>query len=141
MPVFNSSEACEEAFYAALSSGDLRAMMGVWADGPNIVCVHPTGVRLEGRRAIAAGWRRIFRNPERLLFRRVGLCRQQGPVLAVHTLYEVIRILGGDGGEALTVATNVYRHNAEGWRMLLHHASPASAETASAAPVPSGRLH
>lgn len=140
MAAFSSSEACEEAFYGALSGGDLRAMMNVWADGPRIVCVHPTGVRLEGRRAIAAGWRRIFRNPERLLFRRVGLCCQHGPVLAVHTLYEVIRILGGEGGEALTVATNVYRRNADGWRMLLHHASPASADAPSVL-TPSSRLH
>ena len=45
---FPTSQDAENAFYDALERADLDAMMAVWAEDEEIVCVHPTGPRLAG---------------------------------------------------------------------------------------------
>jgi len=47
-PIFTSPQEAEAAFYEALERGDLDAMMSVWAEDEEIVCVHPGGPRLNG---------------------------------------------------------------------------------------------
>ena len=50
-------------------------------------------------------------------------------LLSVHSVHEHIGLASGDGGSAPVVATNLYVRGALGWRMLVHHGSPAPAET------------
>ena len=47
-----SAEAVEEAFYDALRRGDFAAMMAVWADDEDVICVHPSGSRHVGIEAV-----------------------------------------------------------------------------------------
>jgi hypothetical protein len=44
----------------ALERADLEAMMAVWAEDEEIVCVHPTGPRLAGHEQVRESWRQIF---------------------------------------------------------------------------------
>ena len=44
----------------AIGRGDLDAIMEVWADDEEIVCIHPTGQRLSGASAIRESWQTIF---------------------------------------------------------------------------------
>ena len=53
-PLFTSPEAVSQAFYEALEAGDIEAMMAVWADDEEVVCVHPGGPRLTGFDAVRA---------------------------------------------------------------------------------------
>ena len=46
----------EAAFYDALNRADVEALMALWADDEEIVCVHPGGARLIGHRAIRESW-------------------------------------------------------------------------------------
>ena len=46
-----SSSEVEQQFYAALRSADLEALMALWADDDDIVCVHPGGQRVIGPQA------------------------------------------------------------------------------------------
>src|SRR5574340_1084701 len=57
---FPTPEAAEAAFYAAFETRSLDAMMAVWADSDSIACVHPLAAPLDGRAAVAAGWRSMF---------------------------------------------------------------------------------
>ena len=43
---FPTPQDAEAAFYEALERADLEAMMEVWAEDEEIVCVHPAGPRL-----------------------------------------------------------------------------------------------
>jgi ketosteroid isomerase-like protein len=43
-----SPDDIEAQFYDALRRGDIKALMGVWADDDEIVCVPPAGARLIG---------------------------------------------------------------------------------------------
>jgi len=130
--VFASPQDAEAAFYEALERGDIDAMMEVWADDEEVVCVHPGGARLAGYEAVLKSWAQIFASGQRL---RVQVSHQvvlSGMMLTVHSVHENIAVQG-PGREFATrpsasvVATNAYLRTANGWRMILHHASPAPA--------------
>ena len=55
-----SPQALEQAFYAAISCGDLDALMALWAKQDDIVCIHPGAARLVGAPAIRASFAELF---------------------------------------------------------------------------------
>jgi ketosteroid isomerase-like protein len=55
-----SADEAEAAFYAALARADLDALMALWADDEEIVCIHPGAARLIGHAAIRASFEAIF---------------------------------------------------------------------------------
>ena len=57
MSTYPTPEAAEAAFYAAFEARNLDAMMAVWAHNDSIACMHPLAAPLNGRAAVAAGWR------------------------------------------------------------------------------------
>lgn len=124
----------EDAFYHAFSRCDLSAMMQVWLDAGHVECIHPGSSRLQGVAAIRYSWERIFSAGERLQFNIVRHnCTQTGN-LAIHSISEQIQT-DQDNPSAIAevVATNIYELTADGWRMILHHASPARAMPQAAA--------
>lgn len=126
--VFTSARDAEAAFYEAIERADLEAMMAVWADEDDIVCVHPGGMRLAGVEQVRESWRRIFAGGRGLRFRLRLLRTIDGMTLAVHSVYEQITAAGEARPAQPVVATNVYQRSGNGWRMVAHHASPAPAD-------------
>ena len=122
----DSADDIEQQFYDALRQGDLDALMALWADDDEIICVHPGGARLVGPAAIRAGFEAMFVHG--------GLDVQPGNVRrvhahasAVHSVVEHVRLLMPDGPRSgFVVATNVYLKTLAGWRMVAHHASPGA---------------
>jgi len=122
-----SPDDIEQQFYEAMQQGDIEKLMGVWADEDEIVCVHPGGPRLVGPSAIRASFETMFANgsidaqPDKV--RRMML-----PGTAVHHVIERIKVMTDEGPQlAWVIATNVYMKAAQGWRLVLHHASPGLA--------------
>jgi ketosteroid isomerase-like protein len=121
-----SPDDIELQFYEALQQADIDKLMGVWADEDEIVCVHPSGPRVVGADAIRASFDAMLGNggidahPEKV--RRLQL-----PGMAIHHVLERIQIMTPDGPQTgWVIATNVYMKATQGWRMVLHHASPGS---------------
>lgn len=133
-PIFTSPQEVEAAFYEALARGDLEAMMTVWSEDEEIVCVHPGGARLAGYALVREGWRRIFEGGSRLKVQLLALSTVHGPFTAVHSLIEQIAVPGQKQLAAPVVATNVYVRGALGWRMIVHHASPVPPSSVGDAP-------
>lgn len=131
----------EAAFYEAFARRDLDTMLALWAEDDAVVCVHPGGERLEGRAAVDRAWRQLFANDEPMRFEIADARYVQGPVMAVHSLRELIHVDGQLRGVML--ATNVYQQVDGAWRMLMHHASPDPEARRSAArrAPPSQPLH
>ena len=50
--IYTTTEDAEEAFYDAIGRGDLDALMAIWSEDEEIVCIHPTGQRMDGHAAI-----------------------------------------------------------------------------------------
>ena len=116
-----SADEVEVAFYEALQQGDLEQLMACWADEDDIVCVHPGGPRLVGAAAI------------RQAFETLGA--------AVHNVLERVDQHSAEGTRrAWVVATNVYLKTTQGWRLVLHHASPGRSEVAEVS-EPAPLLH
>jgi ketosteroid isomerase-like protein len=117
----------EAAFYDALNRADLDALMALWAEDDEIVCIHPGGPRLIGHAAIRSAWAAILAHG--------GLHIQPSQLHETHTLMSSVHTViegttAASGEPAHLVATNVYAKTPRGWRIVLHHVSVA------AGPVP-----
>lgn len=116
----------ESRFYDALKRGDIEALMAVWADDDEIVCVHPGGPRVIGLAAIRASFEAIFATGP-IPVQPEQVHRLDALSGAVHHLVERIDVAGNEGPQtAYVMATNVYLQTARGWRLVAHHASPGS---------------
>jgi ketosteroid isomerase-like protein len=122
-PGFPSPEAAEAAFYFAFAACDLGAMNDVWAtDG--VVCIHPGSDALLGREMVMQSWGDILLNSELPSLRTEVLSRTVRNDLAVHVVEESIAP-GGKSSDVISIvlATNVYRRDENGWKIVEHHAS------------------
>jgi ketosteroid isomerase-like protein len=131
---FTSPQEAEQAFYEAFQRADLDALMAVWAEDDEVFCVHPGGTRLTGLASIRESFRQLFRGGATMRFQLRGLQQIRGGLLAAHSVYEYITVLGERRQANPVIATNLYTNVGGGWRMVGHHASPVA--SAEAAPTP-----
>jgi uncharacterized protein (TIGR02246 family) len=133
---FPTPQDAEAAFYEALETGDLEAMMEVWAEDEEIVCVHPGGPRLAGFEQVRASWAQILGSRQRLKVQLSNPVVLSGVMLAIHSAYENITVEGESRPRAAVAATNVYLRTGKGWRMILHHGSPTPPEPRASSESP-----
>jgi ketosteroid isomerase-like protein len=122
--LMESVDEVEAAFYEAMHQGDIDRMMAVWSDEDDIACVHPGGLRLLGSAAIRAAFEAVFAGgPVQVSV--VNVRRIEAAGVSVHHVLEKVQMVNAEGLQtAYVLASNVYLHGAQGWRMVLHHASP-----------------
>jgi ketosteroid isomerase-like protein len=123
-----SAAEVEAAFYDALNRADLDALMALWADDEEIVCIHPGAARLIGHAAIHASWQTIFKRGA-LHIIPVQLHETHNLMSSVHTVVEGVAVADGETGHLM--ATNVYVKTPRGWRIVLHHVSVAPGNAAA----------
>lgn len=123
-PKFATADQAESEFYRAFQAHDLPAMMAVWSDEDDIVCIHPQGPRLEGYAQIRQSWAQILHNSPPIRFQFTEQRRIDGDSIAIRYVYENIYLGNGTDPRFTIMATNVYRRTSKGWRIILHHASP-----------------
>jgi ketosteroid isomerase-like protein len=128
-----SADDVEAQFYEALAGADLDRLMGAWCDDDEPVCVHPGGPRIVGHAAVRASFEAILADGG-LPVRLHSVRRSEGAGCSIHHVVERIDIASAEGTRtAWVLATNVYFKTPQGWRMVLHHASPGSAREAAPA--------
>lgn len=133
-----SAAEVEAAFYEALNRADVEALMALWADDEEIVCIHPGGPRLHGHAAIHQSFEAILERGG-LQIRPSQLYESRNVMSSVHTVIEGITS-AGSSEPAHLVATNVYMQTPQGWRMVLHHVSVAPGPVPASHP-PGSSLH
>lgn len=142
-PILHASpQETEQAFYDALEAGDLDALMNVWADDEPIVCIHPGGPRLVGHDSVRASWKELLDGGP-LRIRPTAVHAVESVMVAIHNLVEQV-LVGGSRNPPQVVevtATNVYLKGPQGWKLVLHHASPAMESEESEEPGFSPTLH
>jgi ketosteroid isomerase-like protein len=111
-------------FYRAFEALDLAAMEAVWTHGDDVKCVHPGWPLLSGWGAVRESWQAIFQNTAEMRFTisevHVTLVGELGWVTCTENILSDVR-----GRVAVTaiLATNLFVRDADGWRMIHHHAS------------------
>jgi ketosteroid isomerase-like protein len=116
----------ETQFYEALASADLERLMGVWSDDDEVACVHPGGPRVTGHAAVRASFEAIFAGGA-IPVRPQQVRRVEAHGCSIHHVLERVDIRTAEGMQtAWVIATNVYFKTTQGWRMVLHHASPGT---------------
>jgi uncharacterized protein (TIGR02246 family) len=138
--IFPTAQDAENAFYEALERSDLEGMMAVWSEDEDIVCVHPGGPRLSGQDQVRESWAKIFAGGAGPGVRITHQVAVSGMMIAVHSVHENFAVPGDARAQVPVVATNVYLRTAAGWRMIVHHASPAPVQP-EPAPRPPKLLH
>ena len=139
--LFASSSECEQAFYDALEAADADAVVDLWLDDEDVCCIHPGGPRLLGVAAVVASWRAILANGP-LSIRAAASKSLETPTIAVHNVVEELVVRQGAKQEVVhVIATNAYVKTPAGWKMVLHHASPATAGAVQDVELPPGPLH
>ena len=121
-------EAANAGFYRAFETLDIARMEAVWAHDERATCVHPGWPLLTGWAAVRDSWDAIFANTEEMRFTLSDVRVVAAGDTAVVTCTE--NILSGVAGRiavSSVLATNVFERRSEGWRMILHHASPVLA--------------
>lgn len=132
-PKFSDPAQVETAFYDAFERADVEAMMAAWANHDQVVCIHPMGPPLAGRHAVRESWRQMFQGGPRFHFGvRPIASLPTGDDVVIRIVEEHIRIGRQAATQTPVLATNAYQRSAEGWRMILHHASPVRPRQASA---------
>jgi ketosteroid isomerase-like protein len=124
--------AANTEFYAAIEAGDVERIQRLWADGDDVVCVHPGWPAVRGRSRVLRSWAVIMANTAYIQFflteAEIAVTGDVARVSCEHSL--LTRITDADAGlgeTARVVATNVFRRQPDGWRLWSHHGSPVLA--------------
>ena len=136
--IFTTPQDAATAFYRAFEAKDIDAMMAAWAEDEDIVCVHPGGPRLVGFDAVRVGWEQIFAGETKLLFRLEELVVLETVGMALQSAIEQVTVGDNPTPRGTAIASNVFLRTPSGWRIALHHASPAPTMTIAS---PAGPLH
>lgn len=117
-------KAANAVFYEALEQADLEKMAAVWQQSEDALCAHPGRTPLRGWPEVWASWEAILSsggNPQ-IIITEEHVTRR-GDVAWVTATENMIS--GGHTGAA--VALNVFEHDGDRWRMVVHHAAPVLA--------------
>ncbi|MGV0954530.1 MAG: YybH family protein [Fluviibacter sp.] len=136
VPNFATPDEAEQGFYESIAQANLDALMAVWADEDEIVCVDPDGRRAAGHGAIRQGWQSIFSGCHHLEIELTNIMRWQSGLIAIHLVQESITMFSVPEEltepehpntlvrrNGVTTTTNVYVRGANGWRMVCHQAT------------------
>ena len=138
--LFATPQDAEAAFYEAFMKHDLEAMMAVWSDDDEVYCVHPRGPRITGVAQVRESWRQIFASAQSVRFQLREQHLLHAMMVSVHSVYEHIVTTTDPRTRGCVLATNIYMRTERGWRMMVHHASPAPA-LGDMEPRPGKTLH
>ena len=121
--ILTTPDDAEEAFYDAIARADLDALMNLWAEDEEIICIHPGGQPLSGHHAIRESWQQIFASNPRFRVHVRRSVRWKGVLLAVHSVVESLYLGDDSTPHGPVLSTHVFQRGAKGWRLLSRHSS------------------
>ncbi|MGD2116753.1 MAG: nuclear transport factor 2 family protein [Chromatiales bacterium] len=122
MSQFDDAQAAEDAYYDAFDEHDIDAMMAVWADTDETVCLLPMLPAIKGRAAIRQAFEPLLGGDSQFEIQVKHLHWIEHGDLAIHLVEESINAPGMHNQSVY--ATNIYQKDGSGWRMTMHQNSP-----------------
>ncbi len=108
-----------EAFYTAFQTRDISAMEAIWAEDAPVACVHPGWHALTTREEVMESWQDILSSDSAPAI----VCRGAQAFVSGDSAFVVCYEQIGDN---LLVASNLFRREAGGWKIVHHHAGPCN---------------
>ncbi|WP_316367999.1 YybH family protein [Candidatus Thiodiazotropha sp. CDECU1] len=120
---FATPQDAEDAYYDAIEEKDLQALMAVWDESEDVLCLLPMMAAQRGKEAISKVWDPLMQGDIGLDIQTKHLAWIETPELAIHLVEELVK--GPGQTEAQPVyATNIFRKSGLGWKLLMHQNSP-----------------
>jgi ketosteroid isomerase-like protein len=120
---FATPQDAEDAYYDAIDENDLEAMMQVWEDSEEILCLLPMLPAQRGRTSVRQAWEPLLGGEIALDMEIKHLAWIEHDNLAIHLIEEHVTAPGQADKQAV-YATNIYRKGPQGWHILMHQNSP-----------------
>jgi uncharacterized protein (TIGR02246 family) len=120
---FTTPQDAEDAFYDAIDEKDLEALMAVWEESGETICLLPMMAAQQGKEAIKRLWEPLMQTDIGLDIQTRHLTWIETTDLAIHLIEELVKAPGQTEAQPV-YATNIYRRGDQGWRLLMHQNSP-----------------
>lgn len=118
-------------FYETLASGDFDEMQRIWSDADDVTCIHPGWGPVTGREAVMRSWETILENPPQIT------CSEPRGYVSSRSAYVIVY---ENLGEGRLIATNLFRLEADEWKMI-HHQAGIARPTPSLESAAKTRMH
>jgi ketosteroid isomerase-like protein len=121
-------KAANQAFYAALSARDLKAMEGVWANKPYVVNIGPKSkaIAVGYTDAVSKYWANAFDFFSQMSASTASVAQIQTDGKTAWVIGTETAMLqpksGGDPLKFETFVTNIFEKDGNRWLMISHHA-------------------
>lgn len=120
----NSPEQARAAYYAAFRAADIEAMMLVWAERPDIVCLHPGSPRAHrGVAEVMESWLLVFSRELNIRIEPRLVAGSETDEIACLLTEELVTRPGDLTPTGSIFVSQTYRKLEHGWRLVQHHAS------------------
>lgn len=122
---YETPQDAEDAFYDALEAASLEALMAVWSDTDDIGCLLPMYPLIRGRQDVTALFTHLFARGQGVPLTVTHLDWVLTDTVAIHHVEEqVIPPQAGRPPPQPFYATNIYRLQDDGWRLITHLNAP-----------------
>ena len=120
----NSPEEARAAYYAAFRAADIEAMMRVWAERPDIACLHPGSPRAHrGVAEVMESWLLVFSRELNIRIEPRLVAGSETDTIACLLTEELVTRPGDLTPTGSIFVSQTYRKLEQGWRLVQHHAS------------------
>lgn len=117
-------EQARAAYYAAFRAADIEAMMLVWAERPDIVCLHPGSPRAHrGVAEVMESWLLVFSRELNIRIEPRLVSGSETDEIACLLTEELVTRPGDLTPTGSIFVSQTYRKLEQGWRLMQHHAS------------------
>ncbi|MFO8152913.1 nuclear transport factor 2 family protein [Thioalkalivibrio sp.] len=117
-------EQARAAYYAAFRAADIEAMMLVWAERPDIVCLHPGSPRAHrGVAEVMESWLLVFSRELNIRIEPRLVAGSETEEIACLLTEELVTRPGDLTPTGSIFVSQTYRKLEQGWRLMQHHAS------------------
>jgi ketosteroid isomerase-like protein len=120
---YTTPQDAEDAYYDAIEEKNLEALMAVWEESEEVLCLLPMMAALSGKNAIGKLWEPLIHGDYPLDIQTRHLTWIETPDLAIHLIEEMVQSPGQNEPQAV-YATNIFRKVNGGWYLLMHQNSP-----------------
>ncbi len=121
---FETPQEAEDAYYDALEEGNLEKLLGIWAGSDDICCLLPMYPMILGREGVEDAYTHLLSQGAGIELSITHLAWIEAGDVAIHQVEEQPPVQSESSTPPPLYATNIFRKDSSGWRMIAHQNAP-----------------